>query len=110
MLIIVHILFFQESEQNQAEKYGQLALKADRYNPSALVNMGNLFFQRRDYEKARQHYQDALNNDSSCVEALYNLGLFSLSIQFFYNYYIGQMVLLSCFPNSFKAGDIFICS
>ena len=51
-----------------------MALKADRYNPSALVNMGNLFYSRKDYEKARQHYQDALSNDSSCVEALYNQG------------------------------------
>ncbi|CAD5117479.1 DgyrCDS6248 [Dimorphilus gyrociliatus] len=65
----------EESDLNQADKYADLALTADKYNPPALVNKGNIYFKRRDYEKAREFYKEALQNDSSCVEALYNAGL-----------------------------------
>lgn len=64
-----------EGEGSNADKYAEVALSADRYNPSALVNKGNVLFARGDYEKAREFYKEALQNDSSCVEGLYNLGL-----------------------------------
>lgn len=50
-------------------------MAADRYNPAALVNKGNVLFARNEFEKAREFFKEALSNDSSCVEALYNLGL-----------------------------------
>ncbi|XP_013385188.1 intraflagellar transport protein 88 homolog isoform X2 [Lingula anatina] len=68
-------LYFLESDLTQADRYAEVALQADRYNPSALVNKGNCLFAKADYEKAREYYKEALQNDSSCIEALYNLGL-----------------------------------
>ena len=68
-------LYSLEGEIGNADKYAEVALQADRYNPSALVNKGNNLFAKGDHEKAREFYKEALSNDSSCVEALYNLGL-----------------------------------
>ncbi|XP_076466664.1 intraflagellar transport protein 88 homolog isoform X2 [Babylonia areolata] len=68
-------LYFLETDLAQADKYAEVAMAADRYNPSALVNKGNVLFARNDFEKAREFFKEALSNDSSCVEALYNLGL-----------------------------------
>lgn len=68
-------LYFLEQDMAQADKYAEVAMTADRYNPSALVNKGNVLYAKNDYEKAREFYKEALTNDSSCVEALYNLGL-----------------------------------
>ncbi|XP_041128598.1 intraflagellar transport protein 88 homolog isoform X2 [Polyodon spathula] len=67
--------FNQEKEYGQAERYADLAMNADRYNPAALINKGNTVFVNGDYEKAGEFYKEALRNDSSCTEALYNLGL-----------------------------------
>ena len=64
-----------QGETDQAEKYAELAMKSDSYNPSAFVNLGNCHFNRGDLEKAKEFYSVALENDASCVEALYNLGL-----------------------------------
>lgn len=50
-------------------------MNADRYNPAALINKGNIVFVKQDYEKAAEFYKEALRNDSSCTDALYNLGL-----------------------------------
>ncbi|XP_041114746.1 intraflagellar transport protein 88 homolog isoform X5 [Polyodon spathula] len=68
-------LYFLEKEYGQAERYADLAMNADRYNPAALINKGNSVFVNGDYEKAGEFYKEALRNDSSCTEALYNLGL-----------------------------------
>ena len=68
-------LYFLQGETDQAEKYAELAMKSDSYNPSAFVNLGNCHFNRGDLEKAKEYYAVALENDASCVEALYNLGL-----------------------------------
>ncbi|KAK3096733.1 hypothetical protein FSP39_002774 [Pinctada imbricata] len=68
-------LYFLENDLAQADKYAEVAMAADRYNPAALVNKGNVLYKKADYEKAREFYKEALQNDSSCVEALYNLGL-----------------------------------
>lgn len=64
----------QEKDYDQADRYSDLAMNADRYNPAALINKGNTVFVRQDYEKAAEFYKEALRNDSSCTEALYNLG------------------------------------
>uniref|UniRef100_A0A8C2CK94 Intraflagellar transport protein 88 homolog n=1 Tax=Cyprinus carpio TaxID=7962 RepID=A0A8C2CK94_CYPCA len=68
-------LYFLEKDYDQADRYAELAMSADRYNPAALVNKGNTEFVKEDYEKAAEFYKEALRNDSSCTEALYNLGL-----------------------------------
>lgn len=58
----------------QADKYAELAMQADRYNPSALVNKGNVLFAKSEFEKALHFYKEAVNIESSCVEGLFNLG------------------------------------
>ncbi|CAJ0929151.1 unnamed protein product, partial [Ranitomeya imitator] len=68
-------LYFLEKDYSQADLYADLAVNADRYNPSALTNKGNSVFVSGDYEKATEFYKEALRNDSSCTESLYNLGL-----------------------------------
>ncbi|XP_034549851.1 intraflagellar transport protein 88 homolog isoform X2 [Notolabrus celidotus] len=68
-------LYFLEKDYDQADRYADLAMNADRYNPAALINKGNTVFVKNDHEKAAEFYKEALRNDSSCTEALYNLGL-----------------------------------
>ncbi|XP_076602700.1 intraflagellar transport protein 88 homolog isoform X2 [Chaetodon auriga] len=68
-------LYFLEKDYDQADRYADLAMNADRYNPAALINKGNTVFAKQDHEKAAEFYKEALRNDSSCTEALYNLGL-----------------------------------
>ena len=69
----------QEKDYDHADRYADLAMNADRYNPAALVNKGNTVCVKQDYEKAAEFYKEALRNDSSCTEALYNLGNTSLT-------------------------------
>lgn len=69
----------QEKDYDQADRYADLAMNADRYNPAALINKGNTVFIKQDYEKAAEFYKEALKNDSSCTEGLYNLGKCSLN-------------------------------
>ncbi len=75
--ICLFLCLLQEKDFEQADRYAELAMSADRYNPAALVNKGNTEFVKEDYEKAAEFYKEALRNDSSCTEALYNLGLLS---------------------------------
>jgi len=64
----------QEKDYDQADRYADLAVTADRYNPAAIINKANIMFVKQDYEKAGELYKEALRNDSSCTEALFNLG------------------------------------
>lgn len=68
------VCLLQEKDYDQADRYAELAMSADRYNPAALINKGNTEFVKEDYEKAAEFYKEALRNDSSCTEGLYNLG------------------------------------
>ncbi|XP_038059049.1 intraflagellar transport protein 88 homolog isoform X2 [Patiria miniata] len=68
-------IYFLQSEYQLAEKYAEVAMTADRYNPAALVNKGNCLFVQGELEKCRDYYQEALRTEASCTEALYNLGL-----------------------------------
>lgn len=68
-------LYFLESQYAQADKYADVAITADSYNPQALVNKGNCSFVNDDYEAALGYYQQALGVDQTCTEALYNQGL-----------------------------------
>uniref|UniRef100_A0A914XBJ9 Intraflagellar transport 88 n=1 Tax=Plectus sambesii TaxID=2011161 RepID=A0A914XBJ9_9BILA len=60
---------------SEAVQYAEQALAADRYNPNALVNRGNVCFAQNELAQARDFYKEALANEASCVEGLYNLGL-----------------------------------
>lgn len=75
LLFFCFCCLLQEKDYDQADRYAELAMSADRYNPAALINKGNTVFVKEDYEKAAEFYKEALRNDSSCTEALYNLGL-----------------------------------
>ncbi|KXJ23694.1 intraflagellar transport protein 88 homolog [Exaiptasia diaphana] len=68
-------LYFLENDITQADKYAELAMSADRYNPAALVNKGNCLYAQGEFEKAREFYQEAYNVEATCTESLYNLGL-----------------------------------
>jgi hypothetical protein len=59
----------------QASKYANLAVKHDRYNAKALVNMGNVLLERGDLERAKELYLEAIGVEADCVEAIFNLGL-----------------------------------
>lgn len=68
-------LHFLEGEMENGEKWADIAIEADRYNPRALVNKGNFAFQRGEFDKARDFFNEAINVEADCVEAIYNLGL-----------------------------------
>ncbi|XP_065906422.1 intraflagellar transport protein 88 homolog [Dysidea avara] len=68
-------LYYLEGDLKQAEKYADLAMSTDRYNPCALVNKGNCLFTSGQYEKASECYQEALSIEATCSEALHNLAL-----------------------------------
>nr|XP_054753172.1 intraflagellar transport protein 88 homolog [Lytechinus pictus] len=68
-------IYFLQGDVAMAEKYAEVAMTADRYNPPALVNKGNCVYVQGDLEKAKECYQEALRTEASCTEALYNLGL-----------------------------------
>eukprot|EP00049_Salpingoeca_infusionum_P015355 m.298032 g.298032 ORF g.298032 m.298032 type:complete len:836 (-) comp15859_c3_seq1:96-2603(-) len=68
-------LYYLEGETRLAERYADMAIKADSYNPFALVNKGNCKMKVGEYEDALACYHDAMSIDSSSLEALYNAGL-----------------------------------
>jgi len=69
-------IYFLEGDLAQAGKYAALAVKTDRYNARALVNMGNCLWEDRgDVERAKELYLEAIGVEADCSEAIYNLGL-----------------------------------
>ncbi|CAE7482309.1 CSN5, partial [Symbiodinium necroappetens] len=73
-------LYFLEAEHTQAEKYADIAVKADRYNARALVNKGNCMFMNDEFERAKEVYLEAIGVSADCLEAIYNLGLVNMHI------------------------------
>jgi len=73
-------LYFLEADQTQAEKYADMAVKADRYNARALVNKGNCMFMNNEFERAKEVYLEAIGVSADCLEAIYNLGLVNMHI------------------------------
>jgi len=67
--------FHGPQDITQASKYANLAVKHDRYNAKALVNMGNVLLERGDLERAKELYLEAIGVEADCVEAIFNLGL-----------------------------------
>lgn len=69
-------LAFLEGKLAEADKYADLAIKADRYNAHALVNKGICLYQyHKQYDKAKELFLEAIGVEADCVEAIYNLGL-----------------------------------
>merc|ERR1719502_1067103 len=73
-------LYFLEAEHANAEKYADIAVKADRYNAKALVNKGNCMFVNAEFERAKEVYLEAIGVSADCLEAIYNLGLVNMHI------------------------------
>ena len=69
-------LYFLEGDYQNAEKYAQKAVEADRYNATALVNRANCFFVSEQFDQAKSMYLEAIGIDGDCTEAIYNLGFF----------------------------------
>jgi len=68
-------LYFLEDDIAEAEKYAEMAVSADRYSATALVNRGNCLYTKGEYESALSMYLEAVGVEADCVEAIYNLGL-----------------------------------
>jgi len=51
----ISFIYFLEGDFKQAEKWSELAIKADRYNARALVNKGNCLFMKEEYDKSKEH-------------------------------------------------------
>jgi len=73
-------LYFLEAEHANAEKYADIAVKADRYNARALVNKGNCMFMNDEFDRAKEVYLEAIGVSADCLEAIYNLGLVNMHI------------------------------
>lgn len=73
-------LYFLEADHANAEKYADIAVKADRYNARALVNKGNCMFMSDEFERAKEVYLEAIGVSADCLEAIYNLGLVNMHI------------------------------
>lgn len=68
-------LHYLEKEMENGEKWANIAIEADRYNPRALVNKGNFLFQRGELDAAKRLYEEAVGVEADNVEAIFNLGL-----------------------------------
>jgi len=73
-------LYFLEADHANAEKYADIAVKADRYNARALVNKANCMFMNDEFERAKEIYLEAIGVSADCLEAIYNLGLVNMHI------------------------------
>lgn len=68
-------LYYLEAEHELAHKYASLAVKHQRYNAKALVNMGCCLCERGELMKARELFLEAIGVEADCAEAIFNLGL-----------------------------------
>nr|XP_002129474.1 intraflagellar transport protein 88 homolog [Ciona intestinalis] len=73
-------IYFLQGNAENAKRYADAAVKADRFNATSLTNKANCLYREGDAEGAVTLYKEALENDSSCHEALYNLGLVNKSL------------------------------
>ena len=68
-------IYFLQGNRDNAKRYADAAVKADRFNSASLTNKANGLYLDGDPDGAIALYKEALENDFSCHEALYNLGL-----------------------------------
>lgn len=93
-------LYFLQSQYAQADKYADVAMKADKYNCLALVNKGNCLFVNDQVEEAISFYNEALQVESSNPEALFNLGLCHKKVETFEQALQWFLELYAVLPNS----------
>merc|ERR1712086_550361 len=65
-------MYFLQGDYNNALKYADEALKAERWNANAIVNKANCLFQRKKYEDAKKQYIVAVQAEGDCHNAIYN--------------------------------------
>eukprot|EP00656_Telonema_subtile_P051715 TRINITY_DN702_c0_g1_i2.p1 TRINITY_DN702_c0_g1~~TRINITY_DN702_c0_g1_i2.p1 ORF type:complete len:883 (+),score=302.91 TRINITY_DN702_c0_g1_i2:200-2848(+) len=68
-------MYFLQGDYNNALKYAEEALSAERWNAAALVNKANCLFQKKKYEDAKKEYILAVQAEGDCHNAIYNLAL-----------------------------------
>jgi intraflagellar transport protein 88 len=68
-------LYFLEGKIEDADRYAEMALKADRYNAKALVNKGNIWLYRGELQKADELFLEAIGVEAGSCEAIYNHGI-----------------------------------
>jgi len=68
-------VYFFEGNQEQSQLFAEKAIKQNRYNAKALVNLGNCAVKRGDLEQAQEIYLEAIGVDTDCMEAIYNFAL-----------------------------------
>ncbi|EGR28423.1 hypothetical protein IMG5_176090 [Ichthyophthirius multifiliis] len=69
----ISFLYFLERDFKNAEKYADIAITFDRFNPKALVNRGNCMFVKNEFLRAKEQFLEAIGVEADCIEALYNL-------------------------------------
>ena len=67
--------YFFEGNQEQSQLCAEKAIKQNRYNAKALVNLGNCAVKRGELEQAQEIYLEAIGVDTDCMEAIYNFAL-----------------------------------
>lgn len=50
----ISFLYFLENDLKNAEKYADIAINFDRFNPKALVNRGNCMFAKNEFLRAKE--------------------------------------------------------
>jgi len=74
--INLSFLYLLEGATEQACNYAEMAVKTDRYNARALVNLGNALVEGTgELERAKELYLEAIGVEADCIEAIFNLGL-----------------------------------
>ena len=77
-------IYFLENDTTNAAKYADLAVRHDRYNAKALVNLGNSLLENKgELERAKELYLEAIGVEADCVEAIFNLGLVNRQLGIF---------------------------
>ncbi|EGR33380.1 hypothetical protein IMG5_054890, partial [Ichthyophthirius multifiliis] len=79
----ISFLYFLENDLKNAEKYADIAINFDRFNPKALVNRGNCMFAKNEFLRAKEQFLEAIGVEADCIEALYNLAFVNKKLNMF---------------------------
>ena len=70
---------FLAGDSDEARKYADNAVTADRHNAKALVNKANCLFLDGDFRAAKAIYLESIDTESDCFESIYCFALLQLS-------------------------------
>ena len=79
----ISFLYFLENDFKNAEKYADVAINYDRFNPKALVNRGNCLLVKNEFLRAKEQFLEAIGVEADCIEALYNLAFVNKKLNMF---------------------------